>query len=89
MLIGRQEGLGIEKYIGKIDTNKKKKATEVFYCDICSEGFKCDMAYITHINSPAHNRKLGMSMKVKSVSLQTVSSKISQLINKKMGKSQQ
>jgi len=27
MLIGRDEGLNIEKYIGKIDTNKKKKAT--------------------------------------------------------------
>jgi hypothetical protein len=27
------------------------------------------MAYLTHLNSPAHNRKLGMNMKVKNVSL--------------------
>lgn len=41
------------------------------------------MAYLTHLNSPAHNRKLGMNMKVKNVSIETVSSKISSLINKK------
>ncbi len=61
--------MNIEKYIGRIDTNKKKKVTEVFYCDVCEEGFKCDISYITHLNSPAHNRKIGMNMKVKAVTL--------------------
>lgn len=46
------------------------------------------MAYITHINTPAHNRKLGMNMKVKNVSLESVSNKISSLISKKIAKNE-
>jgi len=37
------------------------------------------MAYITHLNSPQHNRKLGMSMKVKAVSTESVIDKLKSL----------
>ncbi len=37
------------------------------------------MAFITHTNSPAHNRKLGMNMKVKGVSVSTIADKIKSL----------
>ena len=67
MLVGRQEGIDIEKYVGRVDKKKSKKK-EVFFCQVCNEGFTVDMALITHLNSPQHNRKLGMSMKVKAVS---------------------
>ena len=83
MLLARDESLDISKYIGKLSNNKKKKITEVFYCDICEEGFKYDLAYLTHLNSPAHNRKLGMNMKVKGVSLDSVAMKIQSLKEKK------
>jgi hypothetical protein len=76
MLVGREEDLNIEKYVGRIEKNKKSKKKEVFYCEVCKEGFKCDLAYITHLNSPHHNRKLGMSMKVKAVSTETVIEKL-------------
>jgi hypothetical protein len=79
MLIGREEGLNIEKYTGRIEKNKKQKNREVFYCEICKEGFKCDMAYITHLNSPAHNSKLGMSMKVRAVTPEEVKAKLQAL----------
>ena len=52
---------------------------EVFHCDVCNEGFKCDLAYITHLNTPQHNHKLGMSMKVKAVSTQSVIDKFKSL----------
>jgi hypothetical protein len=39
-------------------------------------GFKCDMAYITHVNSPGHNRKLGMNMKVEGVGVEAVQEKL-------------
>lgn len=79
MLIGREEGLNIEKYTGRIEKNKKQKNREVFYCEVCKEGFKCDIAYITHLNSPAHNSKLGMSMKVRAVTPQEVKAKLQAL----------
>lgn len=34
-LIAREEGLDIEKYIGKIENAKKIKKREVFYCEVC------------------------------------------------------
>ncbi len=37
------------------------------------------MAFITHNNSPAHNSKLGMNMKVKAVSLSSVAEKIEKI----------
>lgn len=83
MLIGREENLNIEKYVGTIEANKKSKKKEVFFCDVCNEGFKCDMAYITHLNSPKHNRKLGMSMKVKAVSAEEVVQKLKSMKNPK------
>lgn len=79
MLVGREESLNIEKYTGRIEKNKKQKTREVFYCEVCKEGFKCDMAYITHLNSPHHNSKLGMSMKVKAVSAEEVRAKLQAL----------
>ena len=72
MLIGREEGIDIEKYVGRIEKNKKTKKKEVFYCEVCKEGFTVDIAYITHLNSPQHNSKLGMSMKVKASSTEDV-----------------
>lgn len=39
------------------------------------------MAYLTHCNSPQHNRKLGMNMKVKSVSAAAIAEKLSNLRN--------
>ena len=83
MLLGRQENLNIEKYMGRVEKNKKNRLKEVFYCEVCKEGFKCDMAYITHLNSPQHNRKLGMSMKVKASSLQDVQAKLMALKRQK------
>lgn len=41
------------------------------------------MAYITHLNSPKHNRKLGMSMKVKAVSAEEVTQKLKAMKNPK------
>lgn len=76
LLVGREENLNIEKYTGRIEKNKRSKTREVFYCEVCKEGFKCDLAYITHLNSPAHNRKLGMNMKVRAVSPQEVKDKL-------------
>jgi hypothetical protein len=61
--------------VGRIEKNMKNKKKEIFYCDVCKEGFKCDLAYITHLNSPQHNRKLGMSMKVMAVSTEAVANK--------------
>ncbi len=40
------------------------------------------MAYLTHINSPKHNRKLGMSMKVKAVSTEAVIEKLKNMKDK-------
>lgn len=37
------------------------------------------MAYITHLNSPHHNSKLGMSMKVRAVTPQEVKAKLQAL----------
>lgn len=71
--------MGIEKYIGKLENNKKNKKTEVFFCEVCKVGFKCDLAYITHVNSSAHNRKLGMNMKVERVSVDSVAEKLASL----------
>lgn len=65
--------------MGKIEGTKKKKKTEVFYCEVCKVGFKCDIAYITHINSPSHNRKLGMNMRVEAVSVGTVAEKLAKM----------
>jgi hypothetical protein len=45
------------------------------------------MAFITHTNSPAHNRKLGMNMKVKGVSVDAIADKIKSLREKKLEKS--
>ena len=65
----------------RIEKNKKDKNKEVFYCQVCKEGFKCDLAYITHLNSAQHNSKLGMSMKVRAVSAEEVSAKLAALKN--------
>jgi len=37
------------------------------------------LAYITHINSASHNRKLGMNMKVEAVSVETVAEKLARM----------
>jgi hypothetical protein len=85
MLVAREDSLNIEKYVGRIEKNRKKIKKEIFYCEVCKEGFKCDLAYITHTNSPHHNRKLGMNMKVKAVSLESVADKLKSLRAQKAG----
>jgi hypothetical protein len=79
MLIGRETDINIDKYVGRIENNKKSKKKEVFYCEVCKEGFTVDLAYITHLNSPQHNRKLGMSMKVRAVGPDEVKDKLKAL----------
>ena len=44
------------------------------------------MAYITHINSPSHNRKLGMNMKVEASSAQSVAEKLAAMSKAKTSK---
>lgn len=68
-----------DKFIGKIENNKKKQKTEVFYCEVCKQGFKCDIALITHLNSPSHNSKLGMNMKVMASSKESVAEKLKRM----------
>lgn len=43
------------------------------------------MAYITHVNSPMHNRKLGFSMKVGGSSAEEVAKKLKSLKGKNFG----
>ena len=73
MLIGREENLNIEKYVGTIEANNKKK--EVFLC----MQWRVQIRYGLH-NSPeqsrAQHRKLGKSMKIKTVSAEEVIQKL-------------
>lgn len=68
-LIARTQKLNLE-------TNHRKDG---FYCQVCNQLYKCDIAYLTHINSQAHNRKLGMSLKVEGSSVSDVKSKLAHL----------
>lgn len=65
-MIARTQKLELEK-------NHRKDG---FYCQVCNQLYKCDIAYLTHINSQAHNRKLGMSLKVEASTANDVKNKL-------------
>jgi U4/U6.U5 tri-snRNP component SNU23 len=50
-----------------------------FYCNTCDVHFHDSDAYLAHINSKAHNRLLGMNMKVESVSVEKVRQKLKRM----------
>lgn len=75
-LVGRTEKLDIKSKLGRKETLDKSRKDGGFFCDVCKELYKCDIAFFTHINSAAHNRKLGMSLKVEQVGVDAVRRKL-------------
>lgn len=71
-LIGRDEGINAKQYIGRTGGIKAKNNVNKilpFKCDVCKVSYSCDSALLDHLNSASHNRKIGMNMKVKAVSV--------------------
>ena len=82
-MVGRTEKLAINSRIGREDALKKTRKHGGFFCEVCRELFKCGSAYLTHLNSASHNRKLGMSLKVEGVGAESVRNKLASTLTSK------
>ena len=75
-LVGRTEKIIATDKKGKREILAKSKKDGGFFCEVCKELYKCDIAFFTHLNSASHNKKLGMSLKVEAVSGDAVRDKL-------------
>jgi U4/U6.U5 tri-snRNP component SNU23 len=62
-----------------VSVSSSKSEQGGFYCNTCDVHFHDSDAYLAHINSKAHNRLLGMNMKVESVSVEKVRQKLKRM----------
>ncbi|KAL7066689.1 hypothetical protein ACR3K2_28430 [Cryptosporidium serpentis] len=82
----REESLNLERDIGKVHivTDITRKQENVgFWCKVCEHSFHDSHSWVAHLNSEKHNRMLGMTMIVEKKSLESVKSKLNNLILQK------
>ncbi|OII77890.1 hypothetical protein cand_038460 [Cryptosporidium andersoni] len=82
----REESLDLDRDIGKVHiiTNITRKQESVgFWCKVCEYSSHDSHSWVAHLNSEKHNRMLGMTMIVEKKSLESVKSKLNNLILQK------
>ncbi|EEA05201.1 uncharacterized protein CMU_042750 [Cryptosporidium muris RN66] len=82
----REENLDLDRDIGKVhiiaDITKKQESVG-FWCKVCEYSSHDSHSWVAHLNSEKHNRMLGMTMIVEKKSLESVKSKLDNLILQK------
>lgn len=63
-LVRREGGVDLDARVGTAEVVASAAASG-FFCDVCGVGLKDSNRYLSHVNSKAHQKALGMSMRVR------------------------